>query len=455
MSDPSTVAAVPPRQALARAVGLAAFVYGYPRLESMRTCAVQTGAVPAPRRAAACAPIDQLLHWAGPTQAEDRDVVTPANDLMYSTAWIHLAAGPRWLSVPSAAEHPGRYFVLALYDVYTENFENLGPRNCAPGGERVLLVGPDDRTPLPEGARVLRAPTNLVWLLARVLVVDADDLPAARRLQAQIGIAPLAGTPAAPLPLALQHWQGPALDPMAAVLEQGVAPEGPAGQFYGNLCHALADAPGRTEDKGLLAWSAAAGLQAGAGFDWAALDEATRAGLVQGFAEGVALVAEATRHRQARPWVLSWHNGRYGSRYVVRAIVAYIGLGPLHTGEALYASGHFDADGQLFDGRQAYTLRFEPDAMPPAEAFWSVTLYDADRYLYPNPLRRHAIGDRARGLQRDPDGGLKLRVQHDAPADPANRLPAPAGRFYRILRLYHPREDARGRRIQPLKRRNT
>jgi hypothetical protein len=452
MSDPATAAKPPPRQALARAVGLAAFVYGYPLLESMRTCAVQTGAVPAPGRAAACAPIDQLLHWAGPTQAEDRDVVTPANDLMYSTAWIHLAAGPRWLTVPAAAEHPGRYFVLALYDAYTENFENLGPRNCAPGGERVLLVGPNDTTAPPAGVRVLRAQTNLVWLLARVLVVDADDLPAARRLQAQIGIEALAGTGAAPLPLALQHWQGPARDPMAAVLEQGVEPEGPAGHFYGNLCHALADAPGRMEDQGLLAWLAVVGLQAGAGFDWAALDEATRAGLVQGFAEGVALVAEAMRHRQARPWVLSWHNGRYGSRYLVRAIVAYIGLGALHTGEALYASGHFDADGQLFDGRQPYTLHFEPEAMPPAEAFWSVTLYDADRYLYPNPLRRHAVGDRTRGLRRDPDGGLTLRVQHEAPLDPANWLPAPAGRFYLILRLYHPREDARGWRIPPLQR---
>lgn len=456
MHDPATAAAPPPRQALARSVGLAAFVYGYPLLEMMRTCAVQTGALPAPGRAAAVAPIDQLLHWAGPTQAEDRDVVTPANDLMYSTAWIHLGAGPRWLTVPAAAKHPGRYFVLALYDAYTENFDNLGPRHSAPGGERVLLVGPGDTTPLPAGVHVVRAPTNLVWLLARILVVDADDLPAARRLQVQIGIAPLAGTPAAPLPLALQHWQGPAQDPMAAVVEQGAAPEGPAQHFYGNLCHALADAPGRAEDQGLLAWLAAGGLQAGRGFDWAALDAATRAGLVQGFAEGVALVAEATRHRQARPWVLSWHNGRYGSRYLVRAIVAYIGLGALHTSEALYASGHFDADGQLFDGRQAYTLRFEPDAMPPAEAFWSVTLYDADRYLYPNPLRRHAIGDRTRGLQRDPDGGLTLRVQHDAPADPAvhaNWLPAPAGRFYLILRLYHPREDARGWRIPPLQRR--
>jgi len=49
--------------------------------------------------------------------------------------------------VPAAAEHPGRYFLLALYDATTENFENLGPRNCAPGGERVLLVAADPYRP--------------------------------------------------------------------------------------------------------------------------------------------------------------------------------------------------------------------------------------------------------------------------------------------------------------------
>jgi hypothetical protein len=177
-----------------------------------------------------------------------------------------------------------------------------------------------------------------------------------------------------------------------------------------------------------------------------------RQGLLQGFSEGVALVASGAHHRQARPWVMASRNGRYGSAYLARAVVAYIGLGALAPDEALYAAGHFDADGQLFDGRQHYTLRFGPDELPPADAFWSVTLYAADRYLYPNPLARHAIGDRSRGLRHDPDGALTLALSHDAPADPCNWLPAPAGRFYLVLRLYHPREDVRGWRIPPLRR---
>jgi hypothetical protein len=152
--------------------------------------------------------------------------------------------------------------------------------------------------------------------------------------------------------------------------------------------------------------------------------------------------------------VLSTRNGRYGSAYLARAIVAYIGLGALAADEALYAAGHFDAQGQLLDGAQRYTLRFEPGDLPPAQAFWSVTLYAADRYLYAHPSAgaRHAIGDRSRGLRADPDGGLTLDVGHAPPADIRNWLPAPPGGFYLVLRLYHPRDDVRGWQIPPLNR---
>lgn len=431
-----------PRAALARSIGLAAFVYGYSLLESMRTCRLQTG----PERA----PIDAPWHWAGPTQADDRDIVTPANDLMYTTAWINLANGPRWLQVPAAASQPQRYFVLALYDAYTENFENLGPRNCAHAGERVLLVGPGDTTPLPAGARVLRAPTHLVWLIARVLVVDAADLAPAKQLQATIGIEPLAGSARGKLPLALERWAGDNADPIEALVRGGDV-AALAKNFFTNLCHALADAPGREADRGHVAWFGQAGLKAGPGFDWDTLPAEQRCALQQGFADGAMLVEAASRNRLKRAWVLSWRNGRYGDDYFVRAIVAYIGLGALAPHEALYAAGHFDADGDLLEGRRGYRLRFEPGDLPPAEAFWSVTLYDADRFLYPNPLQRHAIGDRTPRLQRDPDGGLTLRIgQREVPG--ANWLPAPAGRFYLILRLYHPRDGVRGWRIPALQR---
>lgn len=439
-----------PDLALARSVGLAAFVYGYPLLEMMRTCRLQTRE--RADTAAARVPVDRPWHWAGPTQAGDRDVVTPANDLMYTSAWIHLADGPRALRVPAAQDHPGRYFVLALYDAFTENFCNLGLRNTHPAGETVWLLGPGQAGPPPGAvsARVVRCPSTLVWLLARVLVVDDADLDAARRLQAAIDVRAPPASDTGRRPSCVERWQGPVLDPIAACQQQGEAAEPVAERFFGNLCRALADEPGPAADQALRAWFGQAGLRPGDGLDWQGLGPARRQGLVQGLQEGVALVAARARHRQRKPWVMSARNGRYGDEHLLRAIVAYIGLGALAPDEALYASGHFDAGGQPLDGRTSYTLRFAPGDTPPAAAFWSVTLYGADRYLHPNPLQRHAIGDRTRGLQRDADGGLTLHIAHEAPPDPGNWLPAPAGPFYLVLRLYHPQGQARGWPVPPL-----
>jgi len=445
---PSTLSE--PRAALARAAGMTAFIYGYPLVESMRTCRLQTGGGAG---SAERPPIDALQHNPRPWTDADRDIVTPANDLLYTTGWIHLRDGPRLLRVPSAARHPGRYFVLALYDVYTENFENLGPRNCSADGEIVVLIGPTGNVPDSlQHLRTVRCPTDLVWLLARVLVADEADLPAARALQAEIAVDVLPGTGGGSVPLAVAQWPGEPVDAMALLYDQRVPPNEVAPQFFTSLVQALADAPGRTQDAGLVAWLGQAGLQGGPQFSWDALEPAQHQGLVAGLSDAAELVAQAARSRRARPWVLASRTGVYGSDYLSRALTAYIGLGALATSEAIYGAGHFDAEHQPLDGRHRYKLRFAPDAFPPADAFWSVTLYDHDRFLYGNPMKRHAIGDRTRGLKHDPDGGLTITFSHQPPSDTANWMPTPASRFYLIMRLYHPREDLRAWNVPALQR---
>ena len=83
--------------------------------------------------------------------------------------------------------------------------------------------------------------------------------------------------------------------------------------------------------------------------------------------------------------------------YMTRAPTAYKGLGALASDEAAYAMGDFDADRKPLCGDSRYLLRFEPGDPPLVDAFWSVTLYDADRFLYPNAPSRYAMGDRTRG----------------------------------------------------------
>lgn len=440
-----------PRFALGQSVGLAAFVWAYPLVETMRTCRLQTAprADETPTWAAA---IDRLQHTREPAGAQDRDIVTPANDLLYTTGWINLANGPRRLQVPASTRHGGRYFVLALYDAWTNNFANPGLRNSDPAGETVLLVGPGG--PLPQtsepGVRVLQSPTDLVWLIARVVVGDGDDLAPARALQSEIRLDCPPGTDSGTSPRAVTDWVGAAQDTMAALEERPDEASAIAAAFFANMCQCLDSAPPPATDRGMQDWFAHAGLTGGGRFDWQRLEPPLRDGLLQGLLDGAALLRRNSRSRRARAWATSFALGRYGSNYLTRTLTAYKGLGGLASDEAVYAMGDFDSQGQPLQGSVGYTLRFEPAATPPVDAFWSVTLYAADRFLYPNPIARYSIGDRTPGLLPDPDGGLTLQVGHRTPANTANWLPAPPGNFYLILRMYCPREEVRGWKIPPL-----
>ena len=440
------------RFAFGQAIGFAATVWGYPLVETMRTCRLQTHA----RNGAEAAwwgPVDRLHHVQRAAIAADRDIVTPANDLLYTTGWINLKDGPRFLHVPSVKRHPGRYFVLALYDAWTNNFANPGVRISDPDGELVALIGPDAPTDLvfPSTARVLRSPTNLVWLISRV-VVGEDDVAEAQALQADIRIECPANTDHGHLPQAVTHWRGEVEDTVAALVARPQDASIIASHFYANLCLALEAAPPPPTDAGLAAWFASGKLVPGSFFDWALLDQSLRDGLQQGLLDAAAHIINGSRSRAARPWAAHFGLGRYGSNYLTRALTAYKGLGALSSDEAVYAMGDFDAEHQPLDGSNQYVLRFSPQDLPPVDAFWSLTLYDADRFLYANGLCRYSLGDRTRSLQHDPDGGLTLVIRHDQPAETSNWLPAPEGSFYLILRMYCPRPEARTWRIPPLQR---
>jgi hypothetical protein len=129
--------------------------------------------------------------------------------------------------------------------------------------------------------------------------------------------------------------------------------------------------------------------------------------------------------------------------YLARATGAQVGLGTDSREESLSTVLATDMAGLPLDGAQAYTLRFAPRALPPVNAFWSVTLYRLPgQSVVANPIQRYVIDSTMLpALKRDRDGGLTLRIQHQAPAKggQANWLPAPAGPFMLALRYYWPK----------------
>ena len=107
--------------------------------------------------------------------------------------------------------------------------------------------------------------------------------------------------------------------------------------------------------------------------------------------------------------------------------------------EAVYPFLTVDGDGYPLNGSHNYVLRYQGGHLPPVDAFWSITLYDAAGFMIPGVIRNQ-IGTYD-DLQMDPDGSVPIYIQHESPGrdQQSNWLPAPKGDFTLTMRLYSPR----------------
>ena len=110
--------------------------------------------------------------------------------------------------------------------------------------------------------------------------------------------------------------------------------------------------------------------------------------------------------------------------------------------DAIYPLAYIDADGQPFTGKHRYVWHLAQEDLPPVNAFWSLTLYDAEGFQVANDLNRFAIGD-GDDLAFNNDGSLDIHIQNDMPGSgTSNWLPAPEGGFNLCSRLYYPKPEA-------------
>ena len=107
----------------------------------------------------------------------------------------------------------------------------------------------------------------------------------------------------------------------------------------------------------------------------------------------------------------------------------------------VYLAAYKDADGDWLDGGVNYTLNVPANA--PAQAFWSMTVYDVDtRGIIQNEQK---IADRSSrmDLVENRDGSVTLHIGPDKPAgDKAkNWIPTVAGKaWFPYFRLYSPKK---------------
>src|SRR5262249_57656408 len=95
------------------------------------------------------------------------------------------------------------------------------------------------------------------------------------------------------------------------------------------------------------------------------------------------------------------------------------------------------------EGEKEYGMDFDKGAPPPANAFWSITLYDQEGFQVANDPDRFAVSSWM-PFHYNEDGSLDLYFQNENPSPDKepNWLPAPKGPFNLTMRLYAPKSEA-------------
>ncbi len=422
-------------------LGAEAYVYGFPLVITDVTRA---------NAATSLGPANQLLRVRKFPDAQFREVVRPNVDTLYTTAFIDTTQGPWVFEMQANAE---RYAVLPFMDAWTNVFASLGTRTTGTAGGRFVLVGPAWQGEVPAGHMLLRAPTQIVWLIGRTQANGEADYPTVHRLQDGLALrayssasAPVISTAnASPAPPHTHStpWQASHQQPMPALAQLRAMP---VDDFFKRLAMLMVLNPPAPADAAVLGKMARIGIAPGKPPQWNTTQRASVA-LGRWLADRSIARALAVPRGQVNGWSTPPANlGDYGTDYNTRAVVAMIGLGANQPADAMYPSTSVDAQGNALNGSKRYRLHFPAGGLPPVHAFWSVTAYGRDDFLIDNPVHRYALGDRD-PLLYNADGSLDLYIQSTAPASPyaSNWLPVKDGADFLLnARLYWPKQPALG-----------
>lgn len=420
-----------------------AYIWGYPMVDMYN---ILHGQVLDRQSPEFKADLNQVGHVRNVATPKDTVVIAPNVDTPYSYIWMDLRAEPVVVTLP--AFEPERYMSLQLFDLYTWIIDYVTPRTNGHVGGDFMVVPPGWKGHVPGGVKKVFESTTLLTLgFLRTQLLGPGDLSRVHALQDAVQVRPLSAyLGRSPLkPKALPKKVPPVnlrREPMSAGFMPSLAwmmqfmPALPDEQKMRNEWVALGLTPGRYTPPA---------------------DASARQAMAEGF--GLALQAMGERAKRVQSSAELFGSRAFlGQDYLVRAVGALLGILGNAAEEYLGVGYQTDAAGLAFDGAKRYSIRFAPHALPPVDAFWSITVYNQQRLLYENEIQRYVINSPMLGsLARDADGGFTLYLQNQAPEGDAARnwLPVPAGPFGLTFRTYLPRADIRDGRwrappVQPI-----
>ncbi len=391
-------------------------------------------------------PPNMFSHFAELPPGDFREVVRPNFDTLYSLIFLDLTEEPMVVSAPDT---DGRYYMLPMLDMWTDVFAVPGSRTTCSGVGHFAVVPQGWDGTVPDGTTRIEAPTPHVWIIGRTQTNGPEDYEAVHQTQSGFTVTPLSGWPGTPPEV--KAAADASVDMETAPMDRVNSMSGL--EFFTYAAELMQLHTPHVTDQPIIARMARIGIDAGKPLEVDALSQDDRDALDA--APRSALAAMQRAIPRMNPVVNGWsmrrsNIGVYGTNYLFRAIIAMIGLGANLPEDAIYPLLLHDSSGDEPVGEHNYVLHFDADQLPPVDAFWSVTMYDAEGFPVPNELDRYALGDRD-PLAYNDDGSLHLYIGRESPdADRvSNWLPAPPGPLGVTLRLYGPRTEVLDGRWDP------
>lgn len=417
-------------------LGVDAYIYGYPLVVMDSVRRVNTN-VAEPQGMSA--PMGQFANSRSFPDASKRVIAGANVDTLYSFAWLDLSRGPYVLHLPNANN---RFYLMPVLDGWTEIIGNPGTRTTGDKAGDYAITGPQWTGILPAGVKQIQSDTNMVWIAGRTYTSGTpQDYDAVHAMQDQYTLVPLALF-GKPIPTPEKGIVDPNIDMTTPPRDQ--IDKLDAAAFFKRLALLMKNNPPTPQDVPMVATLSRLGVVGD--FDMSKVPTSV--------AQGLSRVTE-TAHRkilghyaaqkQANGWIVSTGSGHYGTDYLQRALVAYVGVGGNLPADAFYPIARVDGDGKPLSSMNHYIMRFTKADIPPIhpQGFWSLTMYDKEYFLTPNAINRHSLSSRDT-FEQNPDGSMDLYIQKEPPgADKqSNWLPAPDGEFILMMRLYWPKDEA-------------
>ena len=417
-----------------QAIAVDAYIYGYPLVTMEMTRRVMTN-VREPEGTRA--PMGHIVRMRAYPTATFKDVTAPNADTLYTTAWLDVGKEPYILSLPDA---DGRYYMFPMLDGWTDVFQVPGKRTTGTKPQKYAITGPGWKGTLPAGVTEYKSRTAIVWLLGRIYCTGTpEDYTAVHKMQDKVSVVPLSayGKPYTPPPGAVD----PSIDMKTPVRDQvnGLSTEA----YFSLLAELIKANPPAVTDAQMVTKMTRLGIVAGHKFELAKFspDLAQALQRVPKVAFEQIMAHFKTAGRFENGWIFTTKTGIYDIDYIQRALITAIGLGANRPQDAVYPTSEADAGGQPYIGTNKYVMHFDKGQLPPVNGFWSLTMYNAKYFFVDNPLNRYTLSSRNK-FNENEDGSvdLYLQAENPGPDKEANWLPAPAGRFIPMLRLYWPKE---------------